>query len=89
MPEIGSPRGRARTLKDPFALSAKHATVGLEVLAGVMGWMTVVSSVAFCEFRYIFSAVEWLGALIGGSVWISFSLCGTSKQPIYSYTYRR
>lgn len=50
MPEVGSPRFRARTLKDPFSLRAKRTDVGREVLAGIMGWMTVVSSVAFCEF---------------------------------------
>lgn len=53
MPPIAPPRNRIRTWKDPFALSAKHADFRQEVLAGVLGWMTVVSSVAFCEWTLV------------------------------------
>ena len=49
MPGAASPRFYARTLKDPFSLRAKRTDVGREVLSGILGWMTVVSSVAFCK----------------------------------------
>lgn len=52
MPERGLPRGRTPTLKDPFSLHGRHTDVKQEILAGIMGWMTVVSSVAFCEFWF-------------------------------------
>lgn len=46
-----SPR-RTRSWKDPFLLSTKRTNIGQEVLAGVIGWMTVASSVAFCEYAH-------------------------------------
>ncbi len=36
--------------RDPFGIEDKRTSVSQEVLAGVMGWQTVVSSSALCEF---------------------------------------
>jgi len=35
---------------DHFGIKEKRTSVSQEVLAGIMGWQTVVSSSSFCEF---------------------------------------
>ncbi|CAN0295039.1 unnamed protein product [Pylaiella littoralis] len=67
------PRCRTRSWKDPFLLRTKPAHVGQEVLAGIMGWMTVVSSIAFYGTLFVGddegldqdATVEWFMIVAG------------------------
>ena len=43
--------GRKRSWHAPFDADFSRADIGQEILAGVMGWQTVVTSLEFCECR--------------------------------------
>lgn len=42
--------GRRRSWNAPFLSDLGKAEIGQEILAGVMGWQTVVTSLEFCEY---------------------------------------
>lgn len=40
---------RERSLRSPFGLRAHKTDATREIIAGFLGWMTVVTSLSFCE----------------------------------------
>lgn len=57
-------------IDDRFKLATKHTSVAQEVLAGVLGWQTVVQSLAFCKWRFI---DVWSGSWTGTCSTIAWS----------------
>lgn len=53
-PTSGStPATMARSWRYPFGAITSREDIGREVLAGILGWLTVVSSVGFCEYSVV------------------------------------
>ena len=51
--------GRRRSSKAPILPDLDRVEIGQEVIAGVMGWQTVVTSLESCEYR-IHRVISWL-----------------------------
>lgn len=59
-------------IADRFKIATKQTSVAQEVLAGVLGWQTVVQSLAFCKWRFIdVQAGSWTGTCSTIVVWSS------------------
>lgn len=68
--------GRRRSWTAPFVSDLGRAEIGQEILAGVMGWQTVVISLEFCEYRM-------QGIMAQMNTWYEYEyLFGVSSAPV-------